>query len=344
VVRELRHYATAAPFAGRRVATVYFGGGTPSLFAPDSIARVLDAAAEGFGVEAGAEVTLEANPEDLSAERLTGLRARGVNRLSIGIQSFVPRHLRRLGRGHTAGDVARAVPAARDAGFDNVSLDLMFAIPDQTPGEWRSDLDAAIALRPDHVSVYGLTYEERTPFHALRNDGRLAPIDEETEHAMFVEARERLGAAGYHAYEISNFARAGFESRHNRNYWRCGDYLGLGAGAHSHAAGSEGARRWWNVRAPEEYVAATLASGAAIDSEERLDSRASASEFFFLALRTCEGADGAEFRARFGREIDEEFPRIAGLVADGLLERDRTRVRLTARGLLLADSVTVAAS
>ena len=336
---ELRTYASRPPFAGRQLASIYFGGGTPSLFHAESIGRVVEEADSAFGIAPDAEVTLEANPEDLAVEPLRALRARGVNRLSIGIQSFEPRHLRRLGRGHTASETKTAVAVARAAGFGNVSVDLMFGIPDETLEECRHDVDTAIALAPDHVSAYGLTYEERTPFFALRNDGRLQPVEEEVERAMFLEVRGRLAAAGYAAYEVSNFARPGFESRHNRNYWSGGDYLGLGAGAHSHAAAPDAAERWWNRRAPDAYVDEALAQGAAREGGETLDRRASESEFVMLGLRTAGGIDAARFRERFGRELAAALPGLARALHAGLVEADERSVRLTPRGLLVADSV-----
>jgi len=338
LIAELRHYAARAPFADRRIATVYFGGGTPSLFAPESIARVLDAGRGACGIEADAEISLEANPESVTVETLRGYRAAGVNRLSFGVESFQPHVLKRLGRLQTAAETRLAVPAAREAGFANVSLDLMFAVPGQSRDDWAADLDIAASFEPDHVSAYNLTYEEGTPFFELRKSGKLAPLEDEDEAAMFEEARRRLAGRGYRAYEVSNFAKPGFESRHNLGYWRLRPYLGIGAGAHSHEPAGKAARRWSNERAPETYARRVLAGGAATASEETLGLEAAAGEFVFLHLRTAEGVDERAFEARFGAAIDELFPETPKMIADGLLDRGE-RLALTARGLLVADSV-----
>lgn len=339
LVAELGRRSGEEPWSGGRVATIYLGGGTPSLFAPESIGRILEAVRARFPVAAGAEVTLEANPENAAVERLSEFRARGVNRLSIGIQSFSPRLLKVLGRLGTAADTLRAVPAARRAGFEDVSLDLIFAVPGQTLDEWRDDLDQAIELAPDHVSAYGLTYEEATPFFALRRDGRLRAVDDDAEAEMFDEARERLPAAGYAAYEVSSFARPGHEARHNAAYWRAVPYLGVGAGAHSYVPEGPRGRRLANERDVAAYVKRALAGGDAVAAEESLDEAQSAREALLLGLRRTAGFSERSFGARFGRPPEEVFPRIPELVEGGLLERAGGRLRLTARGLRVADSV-----
>jgi oxygen-independent coproporphyrinogen-3 oxidase len=340
LIAELRSRASASPFAGKRLSTIFFGGGTPSLFAVESIARVLDEARRSFAVETTAEISLEANPESASVATLAGYRRAGVNRISFGIESFHPHVLKRLGRMQTAAETRLAVPMAREAGFDNVNLDLMFAVPGQSADDWRADLAAAVAFAPEHVSAYNLTYEEGTPFFDLKRTGRLAPLDDEIEAGMFEEARRRLGNAGYRAYEVSNFARPGFEARHNLNYWHAGPYLGIGAGAHSHEPGGRGARRWSNEKDPALYASRALRSGAAVVYEETLGPRQAAGEFLFLHLRTSEGVDEEAFHRRFRLPLEETFPETVHLLTDGLLERraDR-RLALSPRGLLVADSV-----
>lgn len=343
LVAEVARHAEREPFAGRRIATVYFGGGTPSLFAPRSIERVLAACRRGFVIEPSAEVSLEANPENARVETLRGYLDAGVNRLSFGIESFQPHVLRRLGRMQTAGETRGAVPAAREAGFTNVSLDLMFAVPGQSLADWRNDLDLAVASGAEHLSAYNLTYEEGTPFDELRRSAKLAPLADDVEAAMFETARERLESAGYRAYEVSNFAKPGFESRHNRNYWRVGAYLGIGAGAHSHEPRGCGARRSANEREPERYIRRIREQGVAVASEESLERTAAAGEFVFLHLRTAEGVDEESFASRFRATVDELFPAIRALVDEGLLERaEPSYIRLTRRGLLVADSVFTA--
>jgi putative oxygen-independent coproporphyrinogen III oxidase len=239
LLREVAHSATLAEWSGRRVATVFFGGGTPSLFSPGSIGRLLRAIDDAWGIEAGAEITMEANPGTLegSAEaRLADFRAAGLTRLSFGVQSFDPKHLATLGRIHSGDEAVAAIGAAHRAGFDNVSCDLIFGVPGQTLDEWKDDVARAIELGTEHVSAYGLTYEEGTPMTGLKKAGMITAADEDTELAMFRHAREAFAAAGLAQYEISNYSRPGRESRHNLAYWTWGDYLGLGAGAHGFAA------------------------------------------------------------------------------------------------------------
>ena len=339
VAAELRAWAARAQWRGRRAKTVYLGGGTPSLLSPGAIATVLEAVARAFGIADGAEVTLEANPGTVTRERLAGYRAAGVNRLSLGAQSFHAGHLRALGRDHGAADVRAAAAAARATGFANLSLDLIFAVPGQTLADWEDDLGAALALAPEHVSAYGLTYEPGTPFHSWRASGRLRPVDEDGEAAMAERTIERLAAAGYERYEISSFARPGFASRHNTSYWDGSDYLGVGAGAHSFSAEPAPGRRWANERLPERYVSAVREGGTAVATEERLGAAQARSEFCFTGLRQRVGIDLERFRRRFGIELDAAFPHLERLVADGLVEASGQRMRLTARGFRFADSV-----
>jgi oxygen-independent coproporphyrinogen-3 oxidase len=262
-----------------------------------------------------------------------------VNRLSLGAQSFDARHLRTLGRDHGPDDTRAAVEAARDAGFANVSLDLIFAVPGETAADWERDLAATIALAPEHVSAYALTYEERTPFHAWRASGRLRPVDDDTEATMAEAAATILPAAGYARYEISSFARPGFAARHNGSYWDGSDYLGVGAGAHSFGRRPAPGRRWMNERLPARYLAAVAASGTAVATEEHLTEAQARAEFCFSGLRRTIGVDADAFRARFGVELATAFPHVAGLVADGLVETAGGRVRLTERGRRFADTV-----
>jgi oxygen-independent coproporphyrinogen-3 oxidase len=340
LIAELQLHASAPPFGGKRLATIFLGGGTPSLFAAESIARLLDQARRAFAVETTVEISLEATPESVGVAKLAGYRRAGVNRLSFGIESFHPHVLKRLGRLQTAAETRLAVAMAREAGFANVSLDLMFAVPGQSVADWRADLDTAISYAPEHISAYNLTYEEGTPFFDLKRAGRLDPLEDEIEATMFEEARSRLGNAGYRAYEVSNFARPGFEARHNRNYWHAGPYLGIGAGAHSHEPRGSCARRWSNEKDPALYASRALRSGGAVVRQETLGPRKTAGEFVFLHLRTSEGVGEEAFRARFGSPLEETFPEVEQLLGDGLLERhaDR-RLALSPRGLLLADSV-----
>ncbi len=337
--RELAAWATRSPFAGRRAASVYVGGGTPSLFSAGAIRRVLDAVASRFGLVDGAEITLEANPGTVTPARLGAYREAGVNRLSLGAQSFTPRLLHALGRDHDPGDTVAAVAAARVAGFDNVSLDLIFAVPGSTRADWRDDVDRALALEPAHVSAYALTFEERTPYHAWRAAGRLAAIDDDEEAAMAEHAVERFASAGYVRYEISSWARSGRESAHNQRYWDGSHYLGIGAGAHSFDAGPPAACRWSNVRLPQAYMDAVASSGTAVAERDPLDATEARGDFAFTGLRRVAGIDTRRFADRFGLPLADAFPHISGLVREGLLEWSGERLRLTPRGLRFADTV-----
>jgi oxygen-independent coproporphyrinogen-3 oxidase len=342
LIAELEHYAGQETWSRGVVQTIFFGGGTPSLFAPDSIAAIL-AAADRFWpapFDGEREVTLEANPGTVSLDKLRGFKAAGVNRMSFGVQSFHARHLLRLGRIHDAEQAKDAIRLARAAEFDNVSLDLIFALPGQTPAEWEADLATAIALGPDHVSAYNLTYEESTPFEAMRRRGELKPLAEEIEVAMFTRTRELLAGAGYHPYEISNFVRPGRACRHNLNYWRGGDYLGVGAGAHSFSRAPLPSRRWSNEKLPARYIErAATSSGVARAFEETLTQEQARGEFVFLGLRCSDGFAAADFEDRFGADFLHVFEHAAFLARDGLLENVEQRWRLTPRGLLVADSI-----
>ena len=336
---ELHHYAQRTPWTGGEIGTVFFGGGTPSLFAPPSIERILATAASLWRVRSDAEITLEANPGTVSADSLRGFRAAGINRLSFGVQSFQPHHLRVLGRIHSAGDAIAAVGWAREAGFDNLNVDLIFALPHQTLGEWESDLARAVGLHPDHISAYNLTYEEGTPFHTLRRRGVLRQLSEEIEVAMFSQTQQILGGAGFEQYEISNYALPGRACRHNLNYWQSGEYLGIGAGAHSYAGTPECGSRWSNEKIPNRYIDATGKLGHARVGSETLDARQARGEFVFLGLRCRAGFSATAFRARFGDDVRTAFPHAADLETGGLLRCAGGRWQLTAQWLLLADSV-----
>ena len=340
LVAEMRGYAAQPAWRDGALQTVFFGGGTPSLFAPDSIARLLDVAFRLWPrAEPVIETTLEANPGTVDAAKLSDFAAAGVNRVSFGVQSFQPRHLVQLGRIHSAAAAIDAVGAAHGAGFDRVNLDLMFAIPGQTVQEWEADLGTAVTLGADHISAYNLTYEDGTAFGAWRRSGRLMPVPEEAEVAMFTRARALLAAHGYAHYEVSNYAVPGRECAHNLNYWRAGSYLGVGAGAHSFARETEAGRRWSNENSPGAYIDCVGAAGHARVSEETLSPAQARGEFVFLNLRCQAGFDGAQFERRFGLDFAHAFPHADAFVRDGMLERVDGWWRLTERGLLVADAV-----
>jgi oxygen-independent coproporphyrinogen-3 oxidase len=337
---EIRSWAADAPWQGRPVTTVHLGGGTPSLVPPPAVGRLVGGIAAICGLEDAAEITLEANPGTVGPRELAGYRDAGVNRLSLGVQSFAPGILRTLGRDHEPDEARRAVTDAARAGFENVSLDLIYAVPGQDLAGWRRDLDEAIGLGPAHVSTYALTWEPDTTFATWRARGRLAPVDDDIESAMAELALERLGSAGYERYEISSHARPGFASRHNVAYWDGSSYLGVGPGAHSFATTPFPGRRWANERHPETYRARVREHGRALASEEPLDVAQAATDFVITGLRRLIGVDAAAFATRFGAALDATYPHVQALARDGLVAFDGRRLRLTERGLLFADTVS----
>jgi putative oxygen-independent coproporphyrinogen III oxidase len=341
LLAELGQRIADAPFAGAHVATIFFGGGTPSLFAPATIGRILDGIAAACPLAPDVEITLEANPGTVERQRLAGFRQAGVKRLSFGIQSFQQPLLTTLGRIHGPDEARAAIRAARAAGFDDLNLDLIFAVPGETRADWDADVAEALTWAPEHVSAYNLTYEPGTPFHTLRGRGALRPLDDEDELWMYQHVRATLADAGYEQYEISNFARSGHEARHNQSYWRGVDYLGLGAGAHSYSHMPGWGRRWSNERIPERYIAA-VAAGDPTASTETLSLETAVAEFMFLGLRERHGVDPSAFLARFGRPLAEVHPEVARFRSDGLLDERGGRIVLSERGLLVADSIFAA--
>jgi oxygen-independent coproporphyrinogen III oxidase len=338
---EMERRRDEAPWAGASLRTIFFGGGTPSLFQPRSIARLIDSANRLFGLEGDAEVTLEANPGTVDSEKLIGLNAAGVNRISFGAQSFNPKILKFLGRIHSADETRNAVAMAHRAGFERLNLDVIFAVPGQDLEDVRYDLTEAAALGPDHISAYNLTFEEGTAFFTEMRRGNIRPLENDDQAAMYSLVRTQLPLLGYPMYEISNYAPAGHEARHNLTYWHAESYLGIGAGAHSCAHNdSSGGRRWWNERMPARYIDVATKTGLAEVGGESIDPAMAAGEFAFLNLRLREGFALTEFARRFGVDFATYFgAKVAALFENELLIRAQGRVSLSDRGLELADSV-----
>lgn len=322
------------------VRTLYVGGGTPTVLPLPLIGDVLSACCTNFDVEAGAEVTVEANPGTVDEDYLAGLLAAGVNRLSLGVQSFNDNELWLLGRVHDAPQARQAYQQARAAGFHNVSLDLIFGLPGQTAPEWQATLQQALDLGPEHLSLYALTLEERTPLAGCIARGELLAPDDDLAAEMYELAEAELARAGYAHYEISNWARPGFECRHNLLYWRNQPYLGLGAGAHSWFAG----RRWANVREPRTYIERIErmeCGGSPVAESEEIGLALEMAETAILGLRLVEeGVNLGAFRTRFGVEFTDVYgSEVKELLGLGLLEASPGRVRLTRRGRLLGNQV-----
>ncbi|MGB8264897.1 MAG: radical SAM family heme chaperone HemW [Candidatus Velthaea sp.] len=319
--------------------TLFFGGGTPNTYAPAVLAGLVARLRARFGLAPETEISLEINPDRALCEGLEVWRAAGINRLSIGVQSFVPGELRALGRRHKPADPGEVVRRARAAGFTNISLDLMFGVPGQTQASWRESLDAALALDLEHISTYGLTIEAGTPYARWYARDPAAFADNNREADLYALAIERLRAAGFEHYEISNFARPGYRCRHNETYWRNGSYLGLGVGAASYLEGV----RFVHTRERESYVAAALAGQPIPGESEELGAAARVGEAIMLALRTSEGVDTRAFRERYGVDVRTHYrSTIEQLEADGLLYAEEAFVRLTERGRFLANDVCAA--
>jgi oxygen-independent coproporphyrinogen III oxidase len=321
------------------VDTVYIGGGTPSLLEPADLARILTAIRESGGGAEWKEVTLEADPETITASKAGAWRSAGVNRISMGVQSFDDKELRAAGRMHRREDVYRAVGFLRDAGFDNVSMDLIAGLAHQTRRSWNASVDELIAFRPEHVSVYLLEVDEgsRLGNEILKGGEKYsaAEVPSDDEMAGFYErACEALAQAGYEHYEISNWALPGRASKHNLKYWRREAYLGFGAGAHSF----DGAKRWSNVHDPAAYTAAIEKGTLSVEQEEAVSSAQALNEEFFLGLRELAGIDLARIEREYGASMSG---RVAKLISSGLLERDGDWIRLNAEKLTVSNEAFV---
>jgi oxygen-independent coproporphyrinogen III oxidase len=321
---------------GARADTIFFGGGTPSLLEPSEIGALIAACRDSFDLASDAEITLEANPETISPERLEGFRAAGVNRLSYGVQSFRDDELTRLTRLHSASRAAEAFHMARAAGFDNISLDLMMWLPQQTVAHWLESVDALIALGPDHASTYMLEIYPNAPLRdaMARGTWSVAPDDDVAE--MYLSGLDRMDKAGYVQYEVSNTARPGRQSRHNLKYWTDGEWLGFGCGAHSTRNGV----RWKNQSSTEEYISA-VARGGHIEVERRvLSADERVEEALFTGLRLNAGLDVTAVKSRYGMDVWAQYgSELQMFVDEGLLIYDGGSLRLTRAGMLLAHEI-----
>jgi putative oxygen-independent coproporphyrinogen III oxidase len=329
--------ATAARIPGRTVSTIFFGGGTPSLMQPATVAALIEAVGNSWPIAPDAEITLEANPTSVEAARFRGYRSAGVNRVSLGVQALDDRALAALGRMHSAHEAREAVAVAR-AVFGRFSFDLIYARPNQSPSEWAGELRSALAQAGEHISLYQLTVEPDTPFAALHAAGKLHPPDEETARALYDVTQEICAAQGLPAYEISNHARPGGECRHNLVYWRANEYAGIGPGAHGrldiagerHATATE--------KRPETWLARVESQGHGLITDEPLTVAERADEFLLMGLRLAEGIDLVRYERIAGRPLDAK--RIATLQRHGLIETSRKgRLRVTPPGFPVLDAV-----
>jgi putative oxygen-independent coproporphyrinogen III oxidase len=325
-LRREAHLAAPA-WADVEFRSVFVGGGTPTTLAADDLVGLLGDLRRRLGIRPGAEVTVEANPDTVDRAYLAELRGGGVTRLSMGVQSFDPEVLRALERVHGPESVLRAHGAARATGFDNLNLDLIYGAHGETVASWRRTLERAMALEPEHLSCYALTIEPATPLGRTVAAGAVPPPDPDVQAEMYDVACSLLAGAGYGHYEVSNWARPGFECRHNLGYWRREPYLGLGAGAHSF----RDERRWWNLRPPAAYLEAVECGELPVGGEERLEDAERRLERVFLGVRTTEGIPAPAVAAGRAQRFLEE----------GLLDRRRGRLVPTDRGMFLANEVAI---
>jgi len=343
LVREVEIVGRNQP--GLTVGTIFFGGGTPSLLHPEQVGQILEALARHFRIAPDAEITLEANPNDVHRDYLTALRQTGVNRLSLGVQSTNDNELKLFARRHDNDEIAAAVSSARMAGFDNLNLDLIYGAPHQTLDSWRWTLKQTLALQPDHLSLYALGLEEGTPMWDWVNSGRLPAPDDDLSADMYELATETLESAGFEQYEISNWAKPGYMCRHNLQYWNNLPYLGLGPGAHGYAGGV----RYWNILSPQEYIrklhdpatSYTFPCTPVTAEAVPVDRASEISETLIMGLRlTRQGIQWGSFRERFGIDLRTLHGRVLDKYTGlRLLEVDQERVRLTRQGRLLSNVI-----
>jgi len=326
----------ASYWEGLSPETIYVGGGTPTVLSEALLRKLLEIIRRQVNLEEIVEFTFEANPGTLSKEKLEVLIDKGVNRLSLGLQSFNPEHLRTLGRTHTLEDNLDAVRLAREAGFRNLSIDLIFGIPGQSPADWKRDLEKALLLKPEHISTYCLTYEKATPMEQAVREGRLTRLSEDDEARMFKEAIRQLKAHGYEHYEISNFALPSRRSLHNLTYWHNLPYAGVGAAATSYID----FERRRNISLVPAYIEALRQGKSPIEWKETLSSESRARETAMLMLRMRQGIDTEEFHQQTGFEVQklfaEELKKFEGL---GFLRYEDGRIALTEEGVMVADSI-----
>lgn len=317
------------------VDTVYFGGGTPSTLTRGQLQKILGTIKRNYTLSPSAEITIEANPDDLTPEYLTTLRSLSFNRLSMGIQSFDDTQLKALGRRHTAERARQAVEDARVAGFNNISIDLMFALPSSTHAQWQESIQQAISLHPTHISAYNLTYEEETPLYRALQQGKINAIDEDENLKQFETLIDTLSAAGYRHYEISNFALPGYESRHNSSYWHDIPYLGCGAAAHSY----DGKSRGWNVADIKEYIDG-INKGAPLFEIEQLTTAERYNDAILTRLRTADGIPCDWIREKFGDKLtDYMLKNAAPHIAAGRVKEQQGYLILTREGLFVSDAI-----
>ncbi len=334
LLREIQQRAASNE---QSVSSIFFGGGTPSLLTPEQLSTILDSVRSTVVLAADCEITMECNPGTVTPENLIGYRAAGVNRLSFGVQSFVEEELRFLTRIHSADEADDAMRLARAAGFTNVNMDLMFALPPQTMETLAYNIDRMLALQPNHISAYSLVYEPGTPLHAQKVKGAVQPHPEELDADMYTMVIDRLTSAGYEQYEVSNFARPGHRCRHNLTYWHGEDYLAVGPSAH----GLVGGTRYWNHRSLTAWTQKVDAGELPHANTETLGAAERLTELAFLTLR-ADGMPIQQFAEEFGIDLYTALqPDLGYWMDEGMIVEQNGKLRLTARGYQVCDPITL---
>lgn len=334
LTKEIRKRGTE--YTDQQVVSVFFGGGTPTTLTIPMLEQLMQAVFESWNIAEDAEITTEANPGMLDGEMAAALKKMGFNRLSMGVQAWQNRLLKELGRIHTIEVFRENFKAVREAGFTNINTDLMFALPNQTMEDWQETVKNIVAMNPEHISAYSLIIEEGTPFYDRYEKGELKPAEEELDREMYHWAVDYLAEHGYEQYEISNFAKKGRQSRHNRIYWQAEEYLGMGLGSHSYMNGE----RFHNIYDLQEYIRADGDVSLLKEDIERITEEDALAEFMFLGLRLTEGVSFAGFEERFGQGMKNIYgSQIEELVKDELLQEDEIGIRLTKRGVDISNYV-----
>lgn len=325
----------SSEFADRKVKTIFFGGGTPTVLKPKLLGKIIDTVISNYDVE-NAEITIESNPGTLDKLKLNELKQMYINRLSIGLQAWQNKHLKALGRIHTVDDFKRNYIETREVGFNNINVDLMFSLPNQTIEDWKETLQNIVFLNPEHISAYSLIIEENTPFYEMHENGKLMEIDEVLDRNMYYTVNDILAQNGYHRYEISNFAKKGYECEHNKVYWKTEEYRGFGLGSHSYING----KRYHNVYDFKDYIGSKGNTNRLITDVEKLSDAEKQEEFMFMGLRMTEGISEDEFKNRFAHNIYDVYGKeIEELINEKLIKSQDGRLFLSKRGIDISNQV-----
>lgn len=334
-IKEISHYARK--FDNRNVTSIFFGGGTPSLMRPEVVEEIINAITKYWKISSQIEITLEANPTSVEVEKLRAIKAAGVNRISMGVQSFNDKNLKFLGRGHSSEEAKSALREVRRI-YDNYSFDIIYALPGQSLDELNSEIKTALSLSANHLSLYQLTIEKGTPFFADHASGKFILPDEDMSTQMYELVESSLSKVGLENYEVSNYAKPGFESRHNLTYWRYGEFLGIGPGAHGRLRRSTNIEATVNIHKPEKWLSSVLEKGSGVQKRDEIDSQSVLEEFLIMGLRLKSGISNDNFINEIGSRPEEVLD-FSSLRKHGLIEADELGFRATKSGRLVLNSV-----